>query len=148
MATKNKSNAPAKVANRSTGPRGGARNGARGSTRLGRRLVAGLTEVRDALASGRPLEERFTIRTVRMPDEPSEYLPQDIKRLREQQLNVSQAVFARLLGVSAPSVRAWESRGRRRVPPPTARRLLDLIRQNPAPIIEMIQPKREPARNC
>jgi len=110
-------------------------------TRVGRRLVESLTELRDTLASGRPLEERFTVRTVRMPEEPSHYTWQDIKKLREEQLRVSQALFAELLGVSAPLVRAWEARSQRRIPPPMARRLLDQIRQNPHEWAAMLRPK-------
>ena len=108
---------------------------------VGPRLIESLTELRDALASGRPLDERFTVRTARLPEQPSRYTWQDIKKLREEQMRVSQAVFARLLGVSAPLVRAWESKAQRRVPPPMARRLLDQIRQNPQGWIAMVRPR-------
>jgi DNA-binding transcriptional regulator YiaG len=110
-------------------------------TAVGARLIESLTELRDALASGAPLEERFTVRTVHMPEEPSRYTRRDIKKLREEQLRVSQAVFAKLIGVSAPLVRAWEGRAQRRLPPPMARRLFDQIRQNPQGWVAMVRPK-------
>ena len=120
-----------------------ARKGDRARTGgVGKRLIRGLTEIRDALETGRPLEERFTVRTVRAPDTPSDYTPEDVKRLREKQLGVSQAVFAQLLGVSSALVRAWEAKRQRRVPPPIARRLFDQIRRDPTPWLEMVQPRK------
>jgi DNA-binding transcriptional regulator YiaG len=44
-------------------------------------------------------------------------------------MGVSQAVFARLLGVSVVLVKSWEAGTRE--PSPLARRLLDTIRANP-----------------
>lgn len=110
-------------------------------TAVGRRLISSLTELRDALSTDRPLEERFTVRTAHMPPEPSQYTWQDIKKLREEELRVSQAVFAKLLGVSAPLVRAWEGKAQRRLPPPMARRLLDQIRLNPQGWVAMVRPR-------
>jgi putative transcriptional regulator len=54
-----------------------------------------------------------------------------------QVVGVSQPVFARMLGVSAALVRSWEC-GQRK-PAPIARRLLDLIRANPANWREMVE---------
>jgi putative transcriptional regulator len=71
---------------------------------------------------------RFTVRTIEVI-EPSEYDTRSIRRLR-QSLNLSQALFARLLGVSGALVRAWELGTRQ--PAAIARRLLDQIRSNPS----------------
>lgn len=59
-----------------------------------------------------------------VPD-PAKYDPADVQATREL-VGVSQAIFARMLGVSPPLVRAWEC-GQRTLAP-IARRLLDLIR--------------------
>ena len=72
--------------------------------------------------------QTLTVRTVRLDMEPAEYSAQDIKRLRAG-LGVSQAVFARLLAVSAKLVQHWEHG--ERDPQPIARRLLDEIRSDP-----------------
>jgi DNA-binding transcriptional regulator YiaG len=94
---------------------------------LGARLIEGLTEVRDALAAGRPLEERFTVRTYRLPD-PGEYDAAAVAKTRKR-LNASQAIFAKLLGASPALVRAWEIGNRR--PSRMARRLLDEFNREP-----------------
>src|SRR5215212_1670612 len=54
------------------------RRGKSAATRpgVGARLVEGLTELRNALRSGRPLAEQLTVRTVELPDEPGLYDPQ------------------------------------------------------------------------
>jgi len=40
---------------------------------MGARLIEGLTELRDALASGEPLERCLKVRTVRLPQPPKAY---------------------------------------------------------------------------
>ena len=91
-------------------------------------IMHGLRELAKAIEDGVPLDERFTVRTVSIP-EPAKYSPSAVKKLRAE-LGMSQAVFAELLGVSRVWVQAWE-RGVRR-PSPLARRLMDTIRANPA----------------
>ena len=59
---------------------------------------------------------------------PPEFGDREIQRVREQ-LGVSQAVFADLLGASPSTVRAWE-RGARQ-PSEMARRLLELADREP-----------------
>ena len=117
--------------------KGGKNRGARrtraglaGASRpgVGARLVEGLTELRNALRSGRPLAERLTVRTVELPDEPGLYDPQTVRATRAR-LSASQALFARLLGVSPDLVRAWEQG--KRAPAPLARRLMDEINHDP-----------------
>jgi DNA-binding transcriptional regulator YiaG len=70
---------------------------------------------------------RFTARTVQVV-KPSAYAPGTIRAYR-QSIGVSQAVFAQLLGVSQVLIRSWESGARK--PAPIARRLLDILQQNP-----------------
>jgi putative transcriptional regulator len=95
--------------------------------RLGARIKESLEELRDALASGQPLESKFTVRTLEVP-EPRPHDARSVRALR-QSLGVSQAVFARLLGVSNELVEHWEQGIRE--PKPLARRLLDEISRDP-----------------
>ncbi len=73
----------------------------------GLEIIEALTELRDALRSGEPIETRFTVRTVELNLEPRDNSPGDVRNVRTL-LNVSQALFARILGVSVKTVRAWE----------------------------------------
>ena len=68
--------------------------------------------------------------------EPGEYDGKAIKTARER-LNVSQPVFAQLLGVSAILVRSWE-RGARS-PAPMARRLLDQVQDDPKRFLSLVR---------
>lgn len=87
----------------------------------------GLRELADMLEKGIRPEERLTVHTIEIPD-PAKYSPKAVQSLR-QQLGVSQAIFARMLGVSTILVQSWE-RGVRE-PSPLARRLLDTVRDDP-----------------
>ncbi|MCA9285412.1 MAG: helix-turn-helix domain-containing protein [Phycisphaerales bacterium] len=91
-------------------------------------IIASLTELREALKKREPLERKFTMRTVDLEIEPSEYSSERVRETRER-LNASQAVFAALLGVSTKTVQGWE---RGSSPPKMARRLLDTINDDPA----------------
>lgn len=91
-------------------------------------ILHSLHELAKAMEDGVPLEERFTVRTVSIP-EPSEFPPLEVRKLRDE-LGMSQAVFAELLGVSRIWIQGWE-RGVRH-PSPLARRLMDTIRADPA----------------
>jgi putative transcriptional regulator len=95
--------------------------------KLSVRLRESLEELRDALATGRPLEEFFTVRTVEIPDPPA-YNTKRVRALRKR-MGVSQAVFASLLGVSPQLVEHWEQGVR--VPQPIACRLLDEVNRDP-----------------
>jgi DNA-binding transcriptional regulator YiaG len=79
---------------------------------------------------------RFTIRTLQVT-QPSVYNAKSVRRTR-QTLQVSQAVFAELLGVSTALVRAWELGNR--TPSSLARRLLDQIHANPSIFNKLVQP--------
>ena len=101
------------------------RNAAKG-TAAGRELIAAMREAVHAATTGDT--SRLTIREVEIPD-PSEYRPKDVKRLRDS-MGVSQAIFARLMGVSPDLVAHWEYGIRR--PAPLARRLMDKASEDPA----------------
>ena len=73
--------------------------------------------------------EAITVRKVPAIPEPRPRDGGEIRRFRTQTLGVSQAVFARLLGVSPKLVEAWESG--RNTPAGPVRRLLELIERDP-----------------
>lgn len=94
-------------------------------------VMKGVAEINSMLADGAKPEDRFVVRTIRPVDvrPPRTYSPEAVKRLRNE-LDVSQSVFAELLGVSRVWVQGWE-RGVRQ-PTALARRLLDTIATDPA----------------
>lgn len=103
----------------------------------GARIVSALSQLADSLDGAVPLG---TVRTVELPDEPAHY-DADAVRATRVLLRTSQAVFARLLGVSTILVRSWESGTR--TPSPLARRLLDEINRTPRRWAALVrQPKR------
>jgi putative transcriptional regulator len=97
-------------------------------------MLRRLNDFADALANGEKLSERFTVREVDIPD-PRQYTQADVKRIRGR-LSMSQAVFARALGVSPELVRSWESQ--KRPVGPLASRLLQMIEAEPAKFIRRI----------
>jgi putative transcriptional regulator len=90
-------------------------------------ITAGMKAIEAMIASGKRPTEVFTARTIEIPD-PSQYSARDVRELRES-LHVSQAIFARLLGVSRILVQKWEAGDN--IPSPMARRLMDSIQSNP-----------------
>lgn len=104
----------------------------------GKKIVAGLKEIAEALESGVPLEQRFSVRHVTVP-EPGTYNSRAIKALRGR-LGISQRLFADLMGVSVILEQAWEQG--RRFPNSTARRLLDEMRRDPTRWTAMLQPAK------
>ncbi len=71
------------------------------------------------------------LRTTALPEAPRAMSASDIRSLRDQ-LNASQAVFAKFLNVSPQLVRAWEANRRR--PEGAALRLLEVATNNPATV--------------
>lgn len=100
----------------------------------GREIVRGLSGLRDALAAGARVSERFTMRSVESVMGPRDWSPSEVKALREQ-LRASQSVFAKLIGASTKAVQAWEQGNPMS---PMARRLLECIQKNPVPWEEML----------
>jgi putative transcriptional regulator len=105
-------------------------------TKAGRKIIAALQEITDALDSGKPLHEHFTIREVEIAG-PREYDAEAIRKTRAK-VGVSQAVFAQLIGVSTILEQSWEQG--KRFPDATARRLLDEINREPRHWMKMLHP--------
>jgi putative transcriptional regulator len=103
---------------------------------IAREIIADLKEMHATLKSGISLREKYTVRTVRTVPDPGKYEAADVRRIRGL-VGVSQPVFAQMLGVSAALVRSWEC-GQRK-PAAIARRLLDMIRANPANWRQMVE---------
>jgi putative transcriptional regulator len=95
---------------------------------VGTKIVAAFEEAIEAMRSGEPLEKRFTVRTYRVDVTPHEYGPDDVRRVRGL-LGMSQALFARFLGVDENTVRSWEQGNR--PPSAIARRFMDEIENDP-----------------
>lgn len=94
----------------------------------GAKIVGGLTEFRDALKEGAKIDERFTVRTVELDLHPHSYGADDVKGIRNL-LGLSQALFAKFLGVDLGTVRSWEQG--KNPPSPMACRFMDEIRNSP-----------------
>lgn len=107
-------------------------------TPVGQRILESLTEIRDAVTSGRPLSELMTVREIEVA-EPSTHDPASVRQIRSA-LKTSQRVFAQLLGVSTKLVQSWEIGTR--IPSPLARRLLDEIKRDPARWRELTLPRK------
>jgi putative transcriptional regulator len=90
-------------------------------------ITAGMRAIEAMISSGKRPTEVFTARTIDIPD-PSPFSPNEIRQLRRS-LHVSQAIFARLLGVSRILVQKWEAGDNKAST--MARRLMDSIRANP-----------------
>ena len=97
---------------------------------VGAELIGALSEFRDALKDRVPLNEQFTVRTMKLDLRPSEHGPEDVQRIRKQILKVSQRIFANFIGVNVGTVRAWEQGTRK--PTPMACRFMDEIVFSPA----------------
>lgn len=95
-----------------------------GKTKAGSEIIGALTEIRDALRSGAPIEKMLTVRTVELDLRPHPYGREDVKRVRKL-INASQPLFAMLLGVDVDTVRSWEQG--KRDPSPMACRFMDEI---------------------
>jgi putative transcriptional regulator len=103
---------------------------------VGSRIIQRLEGFKDALQSGTRIADRFTCRKVVLDLGPEPYGPEQVKGTREL-LNASQALFAKFLGVSVSTVRAWEHGIN--VPSAMARRFMDEIRRDPAYWIERLR---------
>lgn len=100
---------------------------------LGQELIESLGE---ALAHRRG---KITLRTTRIESlqAPPMLSASAIARLRAKQLHVSQPIFARMLGVSSSTLRAWEQGAKR--PNGPARRLLQIVGKNPSGFLEAVE---------
>jgi DNA-binding transcriptional regulator YiaG len=71
---------------------------------------------------------KVNLRSVEIPPRPKPMKPAEIRALREE-LNASQALFARLLNVSSNAVESWEQGLRQ--PRQATLKLLQVARKNP-----------------
>ncbi len=99
------------------------------SPSIAEELIAGFTELADALEAGGDIGAEFNCYQMQLDLRPETCTPQRVKEVRKR-LGASQAVFAKFLGVTAKSVSQWE-RGVSE-PMPIACRFMDEIRRNPA----------------
>ena len=113
--------------------------------RIGHQIVDSLQEFVGTLQAGADIEREFTCHRVEVTVRPSDHDAGTVKQTRKT-LNASQAVFARFLGVSIQTVRAWEQG--ENVPSGMAKRFLDEIRHNPdywrRRLHEVMIPKKRP----
>ena len=93
-------------------------------TAKGAKIVAALERFRDTLESGVPVEQRYTVRKIRLKLTPRTFEPKEVKDVRAA-LGISQPVFSQFLGVDVKTVRSWEQG--QRVPSGTACRFLEEI---------------------
>jgi DNA-binding transcriptional regulator YiaG len=95
---------------------------------VGSRIVERLQKLADALESGEDLAQQGRLTRVTLDLTPRAY---DAARVRQTRglLQVSQVIFAELLGVAVSTVRAWEQG--QNVPSRLAARFLDEIAHNP-----------------
>jgi putative transcriptional regulator len=101
---------------------------ARSQPSVGERMIERLQHFTEVLESGADISQRFTCRTVALAVKPTVYHPRLVRETRDL-LAVNQAVFARFLGVSVQTVRAWEQGVN--TPSSLASRFLDEIRHDP-----------------
>ena len=93
------------------------------------RLQQGLTEGIEQSRGER------TLRTTVLPDEPPEVTPEELTALRTR-IEMSQAVFARVLSVSPKTVQSWEQGTRK--PSLASRRLIQIIHEAPALVLKAV----------
>ena len=100
---------------------------------LGREIIESLGE---ALAHRRG---EITLRTTHVDSlqAPPTLSADAIARLRAKRLHVSQPIFARLLGVSSSTVKAWEQGVKK--PNGPARRLLQIVSKDPAQFLAAVE---------
>ncbi len=92
-------------------------------------MVQELHAVCAAVEAGVPLEKVATVRTCTIDVRLPELSPAQIRAIRDS-LGLSQALFATFLGAAMPTVRSGEQG--HRAPSAMARRLLGVIRDDPA----------------
>ena len=94
-------------------------------TKLGSEIIDGLKaylEYRDGKQALRTTERE-------LPGPAPRFTSRDIKRLRKDVFQLSQPLFARILNVEIPTIRAWEQGTRH--PSGAALRLLEILARDP-----------------
>jgi DNA-binding transcriptional regulator YiaG len=95
-------------------------------------LIAGLKEVLDHKRGKKKLRGQRR----ELPAPAPEWTAREIKRFREETMQMSQTEFAALLNVKAPTVRAWEQG--LNVPSGAAARLLQALEKDPTLVEKLI----------
>lgn len=95
-------------------------------------LVQSAQEAVDFSRGSLKLKEKI----VTLLREPPSYDKNKIKKIREERLEVSQEVFARIFGESVSAIRNWEQ-GTRNMSKP-ARRILQILEKDPEEVIKMM----------
>jgi len=110
---------------------------------VGSKITSRLKIFAETLEEGVAIEERFTVRTIKLNLKPRCYSPELVKNTRES-LHASQAIFAQFLGVSTSSVQDWEQG--QSTPNGAACRLMDEIASDPEYWLARIQELAEPVK--
>jgi putative transcriptional regulator len=97
-------------------------------TPKGAKIVAALERFRDTIEAGAPIEQRYTVRRVKLDLTPRTFGPDEVKGIRAM-FGVSQPIFGQFLGVDVKTVRSWEQG--RRTPSGMACRFLEEIQASP-----------------
>jgi len=92
------------------------------------KIVAALERFRDAIEAGAPIEQRYTVRRVKLDLKTRTFGPDEVKGIRPM-MSVSQPAFGQFLGVDVKTVRSWEQ-GRRK-PAGMTCRFLEEIQASP-----------------
>lgn len=92
------------------------------------KIIQGLEEFADALESDEDISKRFTCHKMVLNLKPTSYAPETVQATRKT-LGVSQALFAKFLGVATGTVQRWEQGENK--PSPIACRFMDEIRRDP-----------------
>ncbi len=95
---------------------------------VGERIVSGLKSFVDALEKNEDLSAKFTCHKMVLDLHTVQHDADSVKAIRNL-LNVSQTVFAQLLGVKPSTVQSWEQG--RQAPGEMACRFLEEIRRDP-----------------
>ncbi len=114
-----------------------------GDTPAARKILAALYDLEDTLKQGIRPETKYPSRHIAPP---SPYDGAKVRTLRRK-LNLTQELFARLIGASTILIQKWESDSRH--PDGMARRLMDAINHDPQRWLAMIDgsvPLQMPAR--
>ena len=102
------------------------------SRNIGQELITGLKE---AIAHRRG-EINLKNTEIELPSLPKAWSSKKITELRIKKLKVSQSILAAYLGVTASALQGWEQGSKN--PSGSARRLLELLDQDPERILSMI----------
>jgi putative transcriptional regulator len=97
-------------------------------TLKGAKMVAALGRFRDTIEAGVPIEQRYTVRRVKLGLPTRSFGPDEVKGIRAT-MGVSQPIVGQFLEVDVKTIRSWEQG--RRSPSGIARRFLEGIQTSP-----------------